>query len=151
MPPKKTSDRIVYLASDHAGLRLKNIIKKYLVEKNIAHKDLGPNSLTPDDDYPDYAKKVAKEISKHPQDAGILICGSGQGMVIAANRFKKVRATLGYMAHAVMVARQDNDSNVLCLAGRFLDATQAIHFVEIFLNSPFSQESRHERRIKKLG
>ncbi|MFA5126804.1 MAG: RpiB/LacA/LacB family sugar-phosphate isomerase [Patescibacteria group bacterium] len=141
----------VYLGADHAGLRLKNAIKQYLSETKINYVDFGADTLTSDDDYPDFAKKVAQTISRQPKNFGILICGSGHGMCIAANRFKKVRAILGYSVSAVMVGREHNDSNVLCLAGRFLSTTQGVHLVETFLKTDFPGEERHARRIKKIG
>lgn len=143
--------QLIYLAADHAGLKLKNLIKSHLEQQGIKYQDFGANDLETTDDYPDYAKKLTKALSKNSHNFGILICGSGQGMVIAANRQKKIRAILGYSAHAVMVARQDNDANVLCLAGRFISPSVATHLVDLFINSPFSQEERHQRRIKKLA
>jgi ribose 5-phosphate isomerase B len=150
MSSNNKNPQLIYLAADHAGLKLKNLIKNHLEEQGTTCKDLGADSLEPTDDYPDYAKKLAKELEKNPQNFGILICGSGQGMVIAANRHKKIRAILGYSAHSVMIARLDNNANVLCLAGRFISPPIAIHLVDLFIHSPFSEEERHQRRIKKL-
>ncbi len=141
----------VYLGADHAGFRLKTALKKYLDEQGFKYQDFGATQLKSDDDYPDYAKKVATAVATSKNNFGILICGSGQGMQIAANRHKKIRATLGYDPQAAIVARQDNDSNVLCLAGRFLSTTQALNIVDQFLKTPFSGEERHARRIKKLS
>lgn len=141
----------IYLGADHAGFRLKTAIKKHLQEQGLHCKDLGDDKLVADDDYPDYAKKVATAVAKGKNNFGILICGSGHGMPIAANRHKKIRAILGFSAEAAMVARHDSDSNVLCLAGRFLSTEHAINIVERFLNTPFSGEERHIRRIKKIS
>ncbi len=141
----------VYLGADHAGLRLKNAIKQYLSEAKIDYQDFGADKLKSDDDYPDFANKVAKAVSRQPKNYGVLICGSGHGMCIAANRHKKVRGILGYSVGAVMIGREHNDANVLCLAGRFLSTAQAIHLVETFLKTDFPGEERHLRRIKKIG
>ena len=141
----------VYLGADHAGLRLKNSIKQYLEESKIDYEDFGAYELKSDDDYPDFADKVAKAVARQPKNVGILICGSGHGMCIAANRHKKVRAILGYSVGAVMIGREHNDSNILCLAGRFLSTAQAIHLVQTFLHTEFPGEERHSRRIKKIG
>ncbi len=141
----------IYLGADHAGFRLKTAIKKHLEEQGLDYKDLGDNKLIADDDYPDYAKKVAKAVATHKDHFGILVCGSGHGMSIAANRHKKIRAILGFSAEAAIVARHDSDSNVLCLAGRFLNTDHALNIVDHFLKTPFSGEERHTRRIKKLS
>jgi len=141
----------IYLGADHAGFRLKTAIKNYLLENGFKYKDLGDDKLVADDDYPDYAKKVAKAVAAHKNHFGILVCGSGHGMSIAANRHKKIRAILGFSMEAAIVARHDSDSNVLCLAGRFLKTDHALNIVEQFLKTPFSGEERHTRRIKKLS
>lgn len=141
----------IYLGADHAGFRLKTAIKKHLDERGWSYKDLGDNKLVADDDYPDYAKKVANAVSKGKNNFGILVCGSGHGMAIAANRHKKIRAILGFSAEAAIVARHDSDSNILCLAGRFLSTDHALNIVDRFLDTPFSEEERHTRRIKKLS
>lgn len=141
----------IYLGADHAGFRLKTAIKKHLDENGWSYKDLGDNKMVADDDYPDYAKKVASAVAKGKNNFGILVCGSGHGMAIAANRHKKIRAILGFSAESAIVARHDSDSNVLCLAGRFLSTEHALNIVDRFLNTPFSGEERHTRRIKKLS
>lgn len=141
----------IYLGADHAGFRLKNAIKQHLEEHGYNCKDLGDNQLVKDDDYPDYANKVAKAVSTHQDHFGILVCGSGHGMSIAANRHKKIRAILGFSIESAIVARHDSNSNVLCLAGRFLNTDHALNIVDNFLQTPFSGEERHIRRIKKLN
>lgn len=141
----------IYLGADHAGFRLKTAIKKHLEEQGLHYKDLGDDKLVADDDYPDYAKKVAKAVATHKDHFGILVCGSGHGMCITANRYKQIRAILGFSAEAAIVARHDSDSNVLCLAGRFLNTDHALNIVDHFLRTPFSGEERHIRRIKKLS
>lgn len=141
----------VYLGADHAGFRLKTAIKKYLDEQDFQYQDFGAKQLKSDDDYPDYAKKVATAVAASKDNFGILICGSGHGMSIAANRNKKIRAILGFSVESAMVARHDSDSNILCLAGRFLNTDHALNIVDQFLKTPFSGEERHTRRIKKLS
>ncbi|PIR06489.1 MAG: ribose-5-phosphate isomerase [Candidatus Komeilibacteria bacterium CG11_big_fil_rev_8_21_14_0_20_36_20] len=139
----------IYLGADHAGFKLKEAIKKYFDQKKITYQDLGNYKFQPDDDYPDLAKKVAKKINKN--NLGILICGSGQGMVMTANKFKNVRAALGYSIKAAGISRQDNDSNLLCLAGWFLTKKQALKIIEVWLNTSFSNLARHKRRVRKIN
>lgn len=106
------------LASDHAGLRLKEKVKKYLARKKIEYEDLGTKSFK-SVDYPDYALKVAEKVAKNKNTRGILICGTGTGMTIAANKVKGIRAVAAYDAYSAKMSRIDNDTNVLGLRGRF--------------------------------
>lgn len=142
---------MIYLGSDHNGLKAKEKLKKYFTNKNIAFKDLGNDKLELTDDYPDFAEKVVKKVLTDKQNQGILICGSGQGMAMAANRYKKIRAALGYSVPAADRSRQDENSNVLCLPAWDLNPEQIIKIVNTWLNTAFSQLPRHQRRIKKLG
>jgi len=139
---------LLYLASDHAGYDLKEKLKKFLTKSKISFKDLGTNSKNVVD-YPDYAKKLIKNIKKN--DKGILICGTGTGMVIAANRSKKIRAAGIYDNYTAKMARHDNDANVICLRGRKFSSNKNLKLVKIFLNSKFSNIHRHKKRIKKLS
>ena len=107
----------VILASDHAGLRLKEKIKKYLARKKIEYEDMGTNSFK-SVDYPDYAFKVAEKVAKNNHTRGILVCGTGTGMTIAANKVKGIRAVAAYDAYSAKMSRIDNDTNVLGLRGR---------------------------------
>lgn len=137
----------IALASDHAGFELKEIVKRALQSySDVEVQDLGPNTSEEPVDYPDYARKLAKNLV----DIGILICGSGIGMSIAANRFKNVRAALCTTPAFAKLARAHNDANVLVLPGRFLKEADAKACIEVFLNTPFDG-GRHQQRVEKLS
>lgn len=139
----------IYIGSDHAGFELKEKIKKYLQGKRIPHEDLGTNSLD-SVDYPDYALEVAQKVVKEKDSKGILICGTGTGMVIAANKVKGIRAVAAYDKYSAKMSRNDNDANVLCLRGRFFPFEKIKEIVSMWLKTPFSGETRHKRRINKI-
>ena len=107
----------IYIASDHAGFNLKEFIKDYLIENNISITDLGP-AENKSVDYPDYAKKVANKIKLNNNNTGILVCGSGTGMAISANKTKKVRAAVCYNQKSTHLGRQHNNANILCIGER---------------------------------
>lgn len=140
---------MIYIGGDHAGYELKAYIQAYLDKKHIKYVDLGPHDFDPLDDYPDYAKKVAKKIQR-TQHQGILVCGSGAGIAMAANRFKGVRATLVYSKESAFLSRAHNNANVLCFGGWELTKRQAITYLNIWLNTPFSRAARHHRRVRKI-
>jgi ribose 5-phosphate isomerase B len=140
----------VILASDHAGLRLKEKVKKYLERKKIEYEDLGTKSFK-SVDYPDYALKVAEKVAKNKNTRGILVCGTGTGMTIAANKVKGIRAVAAYDVYAAKMSRIDNDTNVLGLRGRFFPFEKMKKIITVWLDTPFSGEKRHKRRIKKIG
>ena len=138
----------VSLASDHAGFDLKEKIKKFLIKKKIKVIDLGPknnNSV----DYPDYAKKVAKNVSSKKSNMGILVCGSGTGMAMSANKFKKIRAAVCYNKASTRLSRQHNNANIIALGARLTKKSEAIKLVNIFLNTKF-EGGRHLRRVNKV-
>ncbi|MGH1478549.1 MAG: ribose 5-phosphate isomerase B [Geminicoccales bacterium] len=137
------------IASDHAGFELKAVIKLGL-EKN-GHKaiDLGPNEAS-SVDYPDMADKLAGALLDGLADKGVLICGTGIGIGIAANRHRHVRAALCHDVTTARLAREHNDANVLCLGARVIGAEVALDSVEAFLGTPF-EGGRHQRRVDKLG
>ncbi len=139
----------VIIASDHAGLRLKEKVKKYLKRKKIEYEDLGTESFT-SVDYPDYALKVAAKVAKNKNTRGILVCGTGTGMTIAANKVKGIRAVAAYDAYSAKMSRIDNDTNVLGLRGRFFPLEKMKKIITVWLDTPFSGEKRHKRRIKKI-
>lgn len=141
-------DAPVFIASDHRGFRL----KQFLVKKLPELVDLGPYEFDPEDDYNDAALVVAKRVlsAETPDAKGILICGSAIGVSIQANRFKKIRAAVALTPKAVVQTREHNDANVLCLSADSLTPRKALKLVKIFLNTPFSHEERHARRIKRL-
>jgi len=138
----------VSLASDHAGFNLKEKIKKFLVKKKIKVVDLGPknnNSV----DYPDYAKKVAKNVSSKKSNVGILVCGSGTGMAMSANKAKKIRAAVCYNKASTRLSRQHNNANIMALGARLTKKSDAIKLVNVFLNTKF-EGGRHLRRVNKV-
>ena len=137
----------IIIASDHGGYDLKEKIKEYLKELNYEFDDFGTDS-TDSVDYTDYAQKVAKEIQK--KGRGILICGTGIGMSIAANRFSGVRATLCHDEETAKMAREHNNSNILCMGGRVLDTETAKKITKVWLETPFSGDERHKRRLEKI-
>lgn len=139
---------MLYIASDHAGYELKEYLHRQLAERGVAFEDFGTFS-TKTDDYPGYAKRVAKEVVKH-NGKGILLCGSGEGMAIAANRFKGVRAAVVWDPKVAKETREHNDANILALPARHLTPEQAWEIVSAFLSTSFSHEERHKRRIEQL-
>lgn len=134
-----------YIASDHAGFTL----KQELLVACPPLIDLGTNS-SESVDYPDFAQKMAQQLEKDPQAKGILICGTGMGICMAANRFKHIRAANCGSVQMALLAREHNDANVLCLPGRFLSLSEASPIVDVFLKTPFSGETQHQNRIRKL-
>ncbi len=137
-------NKIVYIASDHAGFNLKKNLLKIFT--NL--EDLGTKSQE-SVDYPDFAHKLTKQVLKNKENMGILICGTGVGMSIAANRKKGIRAGLVNNSKTARLIRQHNDANVLVLPGRFIDNNEAKKCVKAFLTSKF-ESGRHKKRIKKL-
>lgn len=142
----------IFLGADHNGFELKNNLARYLKAAGYDVQSDGDDSLKPEDDYPLFASKVALDVinSQHTDTRGILICGSGQGMCMAANRFKGIRACLGYDRESVRSARNDDDSNVLCLPAKFLERGEANIIVETWLNTSFAGAPRFVRRIKEM-
>ena len=138
----------IAVGSDHAGFELKQNIIEHLSERNMNYVDFGTSCLD-SVDYPDYAKKVAEEVNSNDLIMGILVCGSGQGMAMTANRFKNVRAAICHNSDVAKVTRQHNDANVLCLGSRFINISEAIKCVDVFLSTDFEGE-RHLKRINKI-
>ena len=139
----------VFLGSDHAGFKLKESIKKFLEKKGHKFKDLGTNSEE-SCDYPDYAKKVAKSVQKNKNDFGILICGTGTGTAITANKFKGIRAVQATNTFLAKMSREHNNANVLSLGARINSEKEALEMVDVFLNTAFSSDERHKRRVEKI-
>jgi len=140
--------RKIFLSSDHAGYKLKELIKLYLIKKKLKFSDLGPNSDTRVD-YPDYAHKVAKKVKTNKKNVGILVCGSGMGMNIAANRHKNIRAAQCFNLKSTKLSRLHNDANIITLGSRLLTNKNALNCVSIFLSTKF-EGGRHSKRIKKI-
>ena len=138
----------ICISSDHAGYETKEFIKEQLIKSKISTIDLGP-FLKKSVDYPDYAKKVSNRVSKRKSDIGILVCGSGTGMAISANKTKGIRAAVGYNIKSTQLSRQHNNANVLCLGSRLTKRKDIKKIIKIFLNTKF-EGGRHKRRVKKI-
>jgi ribose 5-phosphate isomerase B len=138
----------IFISSDHAGFKLKETIKSYLIKKKKDFEDLGPyNSARVD--YPDFAHKVARKVRNNKNNIGILVCGSGMGMNIAANRHKNIRAAQCFNLKSTKLSRLHNDANIITLGSRLISKKNAIKFINIFLNTKF-EAGRHKKRIKKI-
>ena len=138
----------IFISSDHAGYKLKELIKLYLNKKKIYYKDLGPIS-DKRVDYPDYAHKVAKKVKTSNNCMGILVCGSGMGMNIVANRHKNIRAAQCFNLKSTKLSRLHNDANIITLGSRLMTTKNALNCVDVFLNTKF-EGGRHLKRIKKI-
>ncbi len=142
----------IYVGSDHNGYRLRAPLVTYLQKQGYDVVDDSTGELDLDDDYPVFARKVTADIlaSNDPDARGILICGSGQGMCMAANRYKGIRAALGYDRESVRAARNDDDANVLCMAVSAVETDTAHMLVDAFLRTPFAAAPRFMRRIQEM-
>ena len=138
----------ICISSDHAGYETKEFIKDLLIKSKISTVDLGP-FLNKSVDYPDYAKKVSNRVSKRKSEIGILVCGSGTGMAISANKTKGIRAAVGYNIKSTQLSRLHNNANVLCLGSRLTKRKDIKKIIKIFLNTKF-EGGRHKRRVKKI-
>jgi len=139
----------IAIGADHAGYVLKEAIKEFLGKKEIEYKDFGTFKLD-SVDYPEYSYKVSQAVANQETDLGILICGTGIGMSITANKIKGIRAALVYNEETASLSRLHNDANVLCLGGRMLEEEQALKLVDIWLNTSF-EGGRHENRINLIS
>lgn len=139
---------MLYLAADHAGYELKEEIKRRLEAKGVTFEDFGAFDAKAVD-YPGYAKRVARAVQKS-NGRGILFCGSGQGMAMAANRFRNIRAAVVWGPKVTAETRDDNDANIISLPARFIDEERAWEIVSTFLSTSFSHADRHKRRISQL-
>jgi len=142
----------IFIGADHNGFELKAQLSEYLKRGGYEVEDEGDQEKHPDDDFPQFAAKVVHAMAADPSYdvRGILICGSGQGMCIAANRYKGIRAILGYDQEAARSSRNDDDSNVLCLPSRTLNFEEAIGIVHVWLMTPFADAPRFKRRIAQI-
>ncbi len=138
----------ICISSDHAGFEIKEFIKELLIEAKISIIDLGP-FFNRSVDYPDFAKKVSHRVSKRKSEIGILVCGSGTGMAISANKTKGIRAAVGYNLKSTQLSRLHNNANILCLGSRLTKKRDIKKIVAIFLKTKF-EGGRHKRRIKKI-
>ncbi len=141
----------IFVGADHGGFQLKEELKKYLVGLGHEPEDMGASKLDMDDDYPDFVVPVAQSVVQNPETLGIVIGRSGNGEAIMANKVRGVRAALCLSEDMARLARADNDANVLSLGADFVDAELAKKITEIFLKTPFLNEERHTRRVKKVA
>tara|TARA_B100001250_G_scaffold376078_1_gene364128 strand:- start:290 stop:718 length:429 start_codon:yes stop_codon:yes gene_type:complete len=137
----------IFISSDHAGFNLKkSIIQKFSQKQKII--DLGPSSVK-SVDYPDYAHKLSKKVSSNSRNLGILVCGSGTGMAISANKNKKIRAALCYSVKNTKLSRLHNNANIITLGARLINKNKAFNLIKVFLSTKF-EGGRHLRRVKKI-
>jgi ribose 5-phosphate isomerase B len=139
---------MVIIGSDHAGYELKEKIKQFLEKKGITVTDLGTHSSEACD-YPDIARAVAENVTLQ-NEMGILACGTGIGMAMAANKVKGVRAASCHSVETAGLSREHNNANILCIGWRFTSENSALKMVDTFLNTPFSKEERHKNRVAKI-
>ena len=140
--------KTVCIASDHAGFNLKEDIKNHLINKKISIYDIGPHT-NHSVDYPDYAKKLSNRIKQKKSDVGILVCGSGTGMAISANKIRSIRAAVCYNLKSTRLSRQHNNANIIALGSRLTKKKLSLKLVEVFLETKF-EGGRHLRRVKKI-
>ena len=144
----RTLFKKICIASDHAGFKLKNQILDFLIRRNVSVIDLGPykdNSV----DYPDFAKKISRRVISKKSDIGILVCGSGTGMAISANKIKGIRAAVCYNLKSTRLSRQHNNANIIAIGSRMTKKNTALQLVSIFLETRF-EGGRHLRRVNKI-
>ncbi len=143
-------DNIIYIGSDHAGFRLKEYIKIYLSKTGYGPVDMGNEKYEPGDDYPDYAARVARKVSETGR-RGIIICDSGVGVCITANKIKNIRAANPTNAVVARMSREHNNTNILCLGQNYIKPLLAKKIINIWLETEFSQEKRHHKRVDKIN
>jgi ribose 5-phosphate isomerase B len=141
---------MIYIGADHRGFELKEELKRRLMADGLEVEDLGNEKLDPLDDYVDYAKAVAQMVADDSDSKGVLICGSGVGVDMAANKVRGARSCLVFDAKRAMQSREHEDANIICLASDVLIADDAYEMVKSFIQTPFSGEERHLRRLNKL-
>ena len=149
----------IFLGADHAGFAMKEQIKEWLQSEGRAVQDMGAQAFDPDDDYPDFAVAVGKRVAQDHESRGIFLCGSSEGICIAANKVKGIRAVAPLSKEAARLSRAHNDANVLCLPGGQMkipvpelafSLEKCKKLITVWLLTPFSQEERHIRRLRKI-
>ena len=141
---------MLYLATDHRGLKLKNQLKAWLSSKKIEYKDLGAYELDPNDDYPDFTTLLTAKVLEDPQNRGVLFCGSGAGVCIAANKAKGIRAAIGFTHQQVASFTAHDHVNVLCIAADWTKKFKCFQLVKTFVSTSYSEEERHLKRLGKI-
>lgn len=141
---------MIFIGADHRGFELKKKLYKHLLDEGFPAVDLGNDHFDPNDDYVDFAYKVAEAVKNEPENKGILLCGSGVGVDIVANKLPGIRSALVSQPKMSRQAREDDDVNIISLPADLLDEKTAFEIVKIFLETPFSPEEKHRRRLGKL-
>ena len=141
----------IALGSDHAGFDLKEMVRGWLQEDGHEVVDIGPATFDPTDDYPDYARLVAEAVARGEVERGLIVCSTGQGSCMAANKVRGVRAALCHDLFCARLSRQHNDANVLCLGSNVIGPGLAREVAELWLAEPFSDEAKHRRRVEKVN
>lgn len=142
---------LIHIGSDHRGFKLKQVVRDFLRESGYEVNDVGNVQYEKDDDYPDFASEVAEKVSLDPQSRGIVMCASGVGVDITANKFPRVRCALVVDADQAVASRNDDNTNVLAFAADYISEDQAKKIVSAWIQTPFSGEERHRRRIQKIS
>ncbi|MFH1186614.1 MAG: ribose-5-phosphate isomerase [Candidatus Levyibacteriota bacterium] len=141
----------IYLATDHGAFDLKEKLKEYLKDEGFEIEDCGAFTFDKNDDYPDFIKIAAEKVVQNPGSFAVVLGKSGQGEQIAANKIKGVRAALGFNRDNIRLAREHNNANVLSLGSDFVSLEDAKELIKLFVNTPFTNEERHIRRINKIS
>ena len=139
----------ISIGNDHAGVEYKNYIREYLLVKNIEVNNYGTDSLD-SVDYPDFAHPVSKDVNEKKSDLGILICGSGNGVCMTANKYKNVRAALCWNKELAILSKSHNNANIVCIPARFIEKEEALEIIKKFISEEF-EGGRHERRENKIS
>ncbi len=140
----------VYFGTDHAGFQLKEELKRFVADLGHDVEDLGNAVLDESDDYPDFIYPVAQKVGHEPDARGIVLGGSGQGEAMVANKVRGIRCAIGFSVEAARLSREHNDANMLSLGARLISSQDAKKIVKVWLETPFTEEERHIRRIKKI-
>lgn len=140
----------LYIAADHAGFARKQLLAKALTDYGYVVSDLGAPEFVDGDDYPQYAFALGRRVTVEPDAKGILLCGSGQGVCIAANKVAGIRAVSAFSPEMAASTKTDDNANVLCLPARFIDDATALSITKTWLNTQFSEEPRHQRRLAEI-
>lgn len=141
----------LFIGADHRGYKLKEKVGQWLFDHNHGFEDVGADTYDPQDDYTLFAERVAALVADNPDSKGILLCGSGVGVEVVANKFDGVRAAIGKSKEQIEAGRRDDDMNVLVLAADFTSAEEAKDMVHAFIHTKFSGEARHERRLEEIA
>jgi len=140
----------IFIGADHRGYKLKEKISKWLFEKKINFEDMGAETLDKSDDYTKYAEKVASMVADNKGSKGVLICGSGVGVDIVANKFDGIRASIGKSAGQIKKGREDDDMNILVIASDFTGEKESMEMLKTFINTKFSGKVRHKKRLSEI-